>query len=203
MNWKLQNRPPVEEEKTTLRRKRDKALVHLGPNPSPSSAHKQKWEKCSGEEINTRVSGTSGPEDLLQEESWHRALRINRDGPQREPEHCVGPRHLLLAEDQRTVSPSEIHHRGGCLKDMPAVGSVPEGEGLEGALSGRERADGCQCPCPPSSSCPDSRGSKLWNSPPAWLAQRWHSRVSTPPNTLTLAAALHCQWRERGWIHPQ
>lgn len=39
-----------------------------------------------------------------------------------------------------SIRPAETQHIDGSLKDLPAVVSVPKGQGMEGALSGGEKA---------------------------------------------------------------
>lgn len=47
---------------------------------------------------------------------------------------------LLLAEEAHSSGPTEVQNRDGRLKDLPAVGGVPEGQGLDKALFTGDRA---------------------------------------------------------------
>lgn len=86
---------------------------------------KRRWDKHSG-------IHTPGPGDLFQEyeSTLHCALVVNVAEQYGEFKYSGGKKLLLLVEDRHILLvPPRPQHRGGSIRDLPAVGSVKEGWG--------------------------------------------------------------------------
>lgn len=100
---------------------------------------------------------------------------------------------------------SETQHRNGTVKDLLAVGSVPEGQKSERTLSGEERVSGWRFPRPPSDQLPRSLW-ELWNSLASLLVTQPRSGsplCTAQPGLLSPAVGHHCWLAGRGQPCPK